>query len=142
MGGYNFGCFIPEAGVRNLYIWQNTYRNNQNIKLPNRHDNIFTGIVGIKMVKEFKIDNNILLVPQVKISGLYDLKQSENYIYGISENKTALIEQDKMSKSAAEINVGIELRKAFLGQAYLGYYGQIRNNYAFHSFLLNFQYDL
>lgn len=50
------------------------------------------------------------------------------------------INTDKISKYATEINLGIELSKQNQWSTYIGYYGQIRNNYNTHSALLNFQY--
>lgn len=142
MSGYDFGHFTPEAGLRYLQIWHNNYRNSQNMEISEHSENIFTGIVGLKIAKEFNINNEYKIIPQLKISGLYDLSEVNDYIYGFFSSTPIKIKQDKMSKFANELNIGIELNNNSIWRTYIGYYGQFRNNYNIHAAILNFQYDL
>ena len=81
-------------------------------------------------------------VPQVKISGLYDFKQSDRLIGGILNSRQVLVRQGQPARFGIEINAGVELQKAEKWQIYCGYYGQLRNNYNIHAAMFHIKYDL
>lgn len=141
MSGYDFGLITPELGMRYLYLWHNQYTDSQDINVNKNSENIVTGIIGIKVAKEIKLDKGYNLVPQFKISGLYDLSQAERYATGMFNNIPQIFNQERMSKFATEINLGIALSKDEVWKTYLGYYGQLRNHYDIHAAMLNFQYN-
>ena len=141
MSGYDFGNITPEAGFRYMHIWNDDYRDAKNVYLFENDENFLTGIVSAKADKEIKLDNGYLLVPQIKVSALYDLMQANTDTGVLIYGNYYQINTDKISKYGTEINLGVELAKQNLWSAYLGYYGQLRNNYNMHSAVLNFQYD-
>lgn len=142
MNGYDFGTITPEAGLRYLYIWHDDYRNARNVNIDGSSQNILSGIIGMKIAKEFALNSEYQLIPQIKIAGLYDFSQSNRYITGTFENQTHLLELNRLARYATELNVGIELHDEKTFQAYLGYYGQFRNNSNSHAAMLNFSYKL
>lgn len=141
MSGYDFGLITPELGMRYLYIWHKQYTDANDIVMFKNNENIFTGIVGIKLAKEFNLYNNYSLVPQVKIAGLYDFSTTDKSVYGSLFGVQDVEIQNKMSRFATEINFGVALNKDSAWNIYLGYYGQLRNNYDNHSAMFDFRYD-
>ena len=141
MSGYDFGMLVPEAGLRYLHVWHGDYDNSQNIRIKGNRNNILTGVVGLKTKKEFQFADYDF-VPQVKISGLYDFKQSDRLIGGILNSRQVLVRQGQPARFGIEINAGVELQKAEKWQIYCGYYGQLRNNYDIHAAMFHIKYDL
>ena len=141
MSGYDFGILVPEAGLRYLHVWHGDYDNSQNIRIKGNRNNILTGVVGLKTKKEFQFADYDF-VPQVKISGLYDFKQSDRLIGGILNSRQVLVRQGQPARFGIEINAGVELQKAEKWQIYCGYYGQLRNNYDIHAAMFHIKYDL
>ena len=141
MSGYDFGILVPEAGLRYLHVWHGDYDNSQNIRIKGNRNNILTGVVGLKAKKEFQFADYDF-VPQVKISGLYDFKQSDRLIGGILNSRQVLVRQGQPARFGIEINAGVELQKAEKWQIYCGYYGQLRNNYDIHAAMFHIKYDL
>ena len=141
MSGYDFGILVPEAGLRYLHVWHGDYDNSQNIRIKGNRNNILTGVVGLKAKKEFQFADYDF-VPQVRISGLYDFKQSDRLIGGILNSRQVLVRQGQPARFGIEINAGVELQKAEKWQIYCGYYGQLRNNYDIHAAMFHIKYDL
>ncbi len=142
MSGYEIGYLTPEIGMRYLHIWSNNYHNAQYVTMKGQDENILTGIMGIKAAKECQINEKYTLVPQVKLSGLYDFSSSQRYLWGTQYSIPIQLEQKRLSRFATEINVGVELKEQESWKTYLGYYGQLRNNADMHAVMLNFQYNL
>lgn len=140
LSGYNFAYLTPEVGLRYMHIWNNAYTDAQNIHLSDNNENFLTGIISTKLAKEIDLTPEYKLIPQIKISALYDFTQANTHINAVINDNYYRINTDKISKYATEINLGIELSKQNQWSTYIGYYGQIRNNYNTHSALLNLQY--
>ncbi len=141
MSGYDFEMLVPEAGLRYLHVWHGDYDNSQNIRIKGNRNNILTGVVGLKAKKKFQF-TGYDFVPQVKISGLYDFKQSDHFISGVFNSQKIRIKQGQPARFGIEINAGVELQKAEKWQIYCGYYGQLRNNYNIHAAMFHIKYDL
>ena len=142
MSGYDAGWLTPEAGLRYLHIWHGDYKNLEGIRVDDNKNDVLTGIIGIKMQQEFLLAGGKRLKPQVKISGLYDFTQSDRHIGGMFEAGPVSVEQRQMSKFGLELNAGTELSINDTTHIWLGYYGQLRNNYNVHTGMLVFRYDL
>ena len=142
MSGYDTGWLTPEAGLRYLHIWHGDYKNLEGIRVDDNKNDVLTGIIGIKMQQEFLLAGGKRLKPQVKISGLYDFTQSDRHIGGMFEAGPVSVEQRQMSKFGLELNAGTELSINDTTHIWLGYYGQLRNNYNVHTGMLVFRHDL
>lgn len=141
-GGYDFGFLTPETGIRYQNIRNGYYTESSGISKNKNTNDILTGLLSLKIEKEFQIIQGLALAPQAKASVLYDITQADQYFNGFYEGTLTSFHQKTGSRLATEFQLGINFATSFGMNAFIGYNGVFRGARKNHGFSMTFSYEI
>lgn len=108
MTGYDYGIANNYAGVRYNYIDTETY-NNGVADIKTKNAQIGTLVIGTKISKDFKPARNVLLTPEFRLAGTYDVKSDNNSatVAVMGASSTYSVTGERLSRGAIEAGVGL-----------------------------------
>ena len=108
MTGYDYGIANNYAGVRYTYIDTDTY-NNGVADIKTKNAQIGTLVIGTKISKDFKPTRSVLLTPEFRLAGTYDVKSdnSSATVAIMGSPSTYSVTGERLSRGAIEAGVGL-----------------------------------
>lgn len=108
MTGYDYGIANNYAGVRYNYIDTETY-NNGVADIKTKNAQIGTLVIGTKISKDFKPARGVLLTPEFRLAGTYDVKSDNNSatVAVMGASSTYSVTGERLSRGAIEAGVGL-----------------------------------
>ena len=132
----------PEAGLRYVYVKQDTYTDSSGQRIKSRNSDTLTGVLGAKVSKSYTTGNGIVLTPELKAAMTYDISHDNSRstvtlvngsVYNVSGKPLNRFGVELGAGLTAEINDKIELSA--------GYEGKFRKNYQDHTGLVSAKYN-
>lgn len=126
MTGYDYGIANNYAGVRYNYIDTETY-NNGVADIKTKNAQIGTLVIGTKISKDFKPARGVLLTPEFRLAGTYDVKSDNNSatVAVMGSPSTYSVTGERLSRGAIEAGVGLTANVKML-ELSLGYDASVR----------------
>lgn len=108
MTGYDYGIANNYAGVRYTYIDTDAY-NNGVADIKTKNAQIGTLVIGTKISKDFKPARGVLLTPEFRLAGTYDVKSDNNSatVAVMGASSTYSVTGERLSRGAIEAGVGL-----------------------------------
>jgi outer membrane autotransporter protein len=132
----------PEAGLRYVYVKQDTYTDSSGQRIKSRNSDTLTGVLGAKVSKSYTTGNGIVLTPELKAAMTYDISHDNSRstvtlvngsVYNVSGKPLNRFGVELGAGLTAEINDKIELSA--------GYEGKFRKDYQDHTGLVSAKYN-
>lgn len=74
MTGYDFNTQIatitPEVGMRYVNIKQDGYKDSADQKVGSKTDDVWTAVAGVKVAKDFALENGMTITPEARFAFL------------------------------------------------------------------------
>ena len=138
VGGYNL---TPEAGLRYLHISQDAYTDTADQRVSANDSDVLTAVVGAKMGKEYVLENNMVLRPEVRLAVTYDLFNDDaSSVVALTNGATYRVSGEALDRFAVEFGAGLSADISDNVEVSLSYEGQFRDDYDNHTGLLNAKY--
>ena len=131
----------PEVGFRYVHIAQDGYRDSADQKVSANDSDIFTGVLGVKASKEYKLENNMILRPEVRMAVTYDMFTDDGAaVVTLPNGASYRVEGDALNRFGMEFGAGVTADVNEKVEVSFGYEGKFRNNYEDHTGLLSAKY--
>ncbi len=138
VGGYNL---TPEAGLRYLHISQDAYTDTADQYISANDSDVLTAVVGAKMSKEYVLENNMVLRPEVRLAVTYDLFNDDaSSVVALTNDAAYRVSGEALDRFAVEFGAGLSAGISDNVEVSLSYEGQFRDDYDNHTGLLNAKY--
>ena len=138
VGGYNL---TPEAGLRYLHISQDAYTDTADQRVSANDSDVLTAVVGAKMGKEYVLENNMVLRPEVRLAVTYDLFNDDaSSVVALTNGAAYRVSGEALDRFAVEFGAGLLADISDNVEVSLSYEGQFRDDYDNHTGLLNAKY--
>lgn len=145
MTGYDFNVnntiLTPEAGLRYVHINQKSYKDSADQRVSGDKSDILTGVIGAKVSKEWTLENNVTVKPELRVAATYDMVNDKNSSVVTLANGSAYTVNGKaLDRFGMEFGAGITTELNDNVEMSLGYEGKFREDYQDHTGLVNFKY--
>lgn len=131
----------PEAGMRYVNIKQKSYTDSLGNKVGEKTDDVWTGVAGVKVSKDFALDNGMTLRPEARVALTYDLTQADSSsVVTLANGSSYAADADPLKRFGQEIGLGLTAEVNDNVELNVGYEGRFRSDYTDHTGLLNAKY--
>lgn len=146
MTGYELNLnsigITPEAGLRYVYIKQDSYKDTADQRVSGNSNNVLTAVVGSKVSKAIKLDNGIVLKPEARLAATYDLKHDNvSSVVSLANGSAYTVRGKALNRFGVEVGAGVSAEINKKVELSLGYEGRFRDHYQDHTGLLNAKYN-
>lgn len=145
MAGYEMSVkgfnLTPEAGLRYLHISQDGYRDTADQRVSANDSDILTGVIGAKAGKDFVLENETVLRPEVRLAVTYDMFRDDGgSAVRLANGSAYIVDGEALDRLAVEFGAGLTAELNDNVEMSLKYEGQFRDDYEDHTGLLNIKY--
>ena len=145
MTGYELsvGSFdvIPQAGVRYINIDKDSHTDSLDQKISGDKSDIFTGVAGVKVAKDFFTEGGNYIRPEVKLAATYDFhNDGANSVVSLSNGSSYTLQGRALERFGIETGAGVSVEASDRVEISAAYEGKFRQDYEDHTGLLNFKY--
>ena len=146
MTGYDFNLpqaftLTPEAGVRYARVEQDGYVDDAGQSVKSRNSNIWTGVAGAKLSKDFAADNGMIFKPELRLAATYDLKNDKgNTLVTLANGTSYSVQNTSLKRFGVEVGAGVTADLSDNVELSMGYEGRFRSHYQDHTGLINAKY--
>jgi outer membrane autotransporter protein len=131
----------PTAGLRYVSVNTEDYTDTASQKVSSDKVNVFTGLVGVRFDKRFKISNTLILTPEVKLGVQHDFKNDNaSSIVTLANGSSYVVKGDKLDKTLFEVGTGLGVDINNKWNISVNYEGKFKDNYQDHTALMNVKY--
>ena len=145
MAGYEMSVkgfnLTPEAGLRYLHISQDGYHDTADQRVSANDSDILTGVIGAKAGKDFVLENETVLRPEVRLAVTYDMFRDDGgSSVRLANGSAYIVDGEALDRLAVEFGAGLTAELNDNVEMSLKYEGQFRDDYEDHTGLLNVKY--
>ena len=146
MTGYDINLpqaftLTPEAGVRYARVEQDGYVDDAGQSVKSRNSNIWTGVAGAKLSKDFAADNGMIFKPELRLAATYDLKNDKgNTLVTLANGTSYSVQNTSLKRFGVEVGAGVTADLSDNVELSMGYEGRFRSHYQDHTGLINAKY--
>ena len=146
MTGYDFNLpqaftLTPEAGVRYARVEQDGYVDDAGQSVKSHNSNIWTGVAGAKLSKDFAADNGMIFKPELRLAATYDLKNDKgNTLVTLANGTSYSVQNTSLKRFGVEVGAGVTADLSDNVELSMGYEGRFRSHYQDHTGLINAKY--
>jgi len=138
LNGYDV---TPEAGLRYAHISQDGYTDALGTSVAANDSDILTAIVGAKVAKDYALDSDTIIRPELRAAVTYDLVDDANNSNVVLANGVAYrVNGEKLNRLGFELGVKVATDVSDNWEISLAYEGGFREDYQNHTGMLNAKY--
>ena len=138
LNGYDV---TPEAGLRYAHISQDGYTDALGTSVAANDSDILTAIVGAKVVKDYALDSDTIIRPELRAAVTYDLVDDANNSNVVLANGVAYrVNGEKLNRLGFELGAKVATDVSDNWEISLAYEGGFREDYQNHTGMLNAKY--
>ena len=138
LNGYDV---TPEAGLRYAHISQDGYTDALGTSLAANDSDILTAIVGAKVAKDYALDSDTIIRPELRAAVTYDLVDDANNSNVVLANGVAYrVNGEKLNRLGFELGAKVATDVSDNWEISLAYEGGFREDYQNHTGMLNAKY--
>lgn len=138
LNGYDV---TPEAGLRYAHISQDGYTDALGTSVAANDSDILTAIVGAKVAKDFALDSDTIIRPELRAAVTYDLVDDANNSNVVLANGVAYrVNGEKLNRLGFELGAKVSTDVSDNWEISLAYEGGFREDYQNHTGMLNAKY--
>lgn len=138
LNGYDV---TPEAGLRYAHISQDGYTDALGTSLAANDSDILTAIVGAKVAKDYALDSDTIIRPELRAAVTYDLIDDANNSNVVLANGVAYrVNGEKLNRLGFELGAKVATDVSDNWEISLAYEGGFREDYQNHTGMLNAKY--
>lgn len=138
LNGYDV---TPEAGLRYAHISQDGYTDALGTSVAANDSDILTAIVGAKVAKDFALDSDTIIRPELRAAVTYDLVDDANNSNVVLANGVAYrVNGEKLNRLGFELGAKVATDVSDNWEISLAYEGGFREDYQNHTGMLNAKY--
>ena len=132
---------MPEAGLRYVHIKQDSYTDTADQRVSANNSDILTGVIGAKISKDFTLENEMTLRPELRLAMTYDMFNDDgSSVVALANGSAYRVRGEALDRFAVEVGAGLSADVNDNVELSLRYEGQFRDDYADHTGLLNAKY--
>jgi outer membrane autotransporter protein len=138
---YNTINVTPTAGLRYVSVNTEDYTDTADQRVSSDKVDVFTGLVGVRFDKRFKVSNTLVLTPEVKLGVQHDFKNDNgSSTVTLANGSSYVVMGDKLEKTLFEVGTGLGVDINNEWNVSVSYEGKFKDNYQDHTGLLNVRY--
>lgn len=138
LNGYDV---TPEAGLRYAHISQDGYTDALGTSVAANESDILTAIVGAKVAKDYALDSDTIIRPELRAAVTYDLVDDANNSNVVLANGVAYrVNGEKLNRLGFELGAKVATDVSDNWEISLAYEGGFREDYQNHTGMLNAKY--
>lgn len=138
LNGYDV---TPEAGLRYAHISQDGYTDALGTSVAANDSDILTAIVGAKVAKDYALDSDTIIRPELRAAVTYDLVDDANNSNVVLANGVAYrVNGEKLNRLGFELGAKVATDVSDNWEISLAYEGGFREDYQNHTGMLNAKY--
>lgn len=138
LNGYDV---TPEAGLRYAHISQDGYTDAIGTSVAANDSDILTAIVGAKVAKDYALDSDTIIRPELRAAVTYDLVDDANNSNVVLANGVAYrVNGEKLNRLGFELGAKVATDVSDNWEISLAYEGGFREDYQNHTGMLNAKY--
>ena len=131
----------PEAGLRYAHISQDGYTDALGTSVAANDSDILTAIVGAKVAKDYALDSDTIIRPELRAAVTYDLVDDANNSNVVLANGFAYrVNGEKLNRLGFELGAKVATDVSDNWEISLAYEGGFREDYQNHTGMLNAKY--
>ena len=136
--GFNL---TPEAGLRYVHTSQDAYTDTVDQRVSSNDSDILTGVIGAKADREFTLENEMTLRPEVRVALTYDMfNDAGGSVVTLANGAAYRVNGEALDRFGVELGAGLTAEVNDNVELSLRYEGQFRDDYTDHTGLLNAKY--
>ena len=136
--GFNL---TPEAGLRYVHTSQDAYTDTVDQRVSANDSDILTGVIGAKADREFTLENEMTLRPEVRVALTYDMfNDAGGSVVTLANGAAYRVDGEALDRFGVELGAGLTAEVNDNVELSLRYEGQFRDDYTDHTGLLNAKY--
>lgn len=136
--GFNL---TPEAGLRYVHTSQDAYTDTVDQRVSANDSDILTGVIGAKADREFTLENEMTLRPEVRVALTYDMfNDAGGSVVTLANGAAYRVNGEALDRFGVELGAGLTAKVNDNVELSLRYEGQFRDDYTDHTGLLNAKY--
>ena len=136
--GFNL---TPEAGLRYVHTSQDAYTDTVDQRVSANDSDILTGVIGAKADREFTLENEMTLRPEVRVALTYDMfNDAGGSVVTLANGAAYRVNGEALDRFGVELGAGLTAEVNDNVELSLRYEGQFRDDYTDHTGLLNAKY--
>ncbi|MBQ2810837.1 MAG: autotransporter outer membrane beta-barrel domain-containing protein, partial [Alphaproteobacteria bacterium] len=139
VGGFGF---TPETGLRYVHIEQDSYTDTAKQNVSSNNNDILTGIIGAKINKTIKLNNQAYITPEVRVAATYDMINDDaSSVVTLANGSAYTVNGESLKKFGLEFGTAVTAQINDNFNFSLGYEGKFKKDYQDHTGLLNAKYN-
>lgn len=139
VGGFGF---TPETGLRYVHIEQDSYTDTAKQNVSSNNNDILTGIIGAKINKTIKLNNQAYITPEVRVAATYDMINDDaSSVVTLANGSAYPVNGESLKKFGLEFGTAVTAQINDNFNFSLGYEGKFKKDYQDHTGLLNAKYN-
>ncbi len=148
MTGYEFWApygvkFVPELGMRYLYLDQNDYTDSMGIRITGRTSDVLTAVFGAKISQPWVVGYRTIITPELRIATTYDMKRPDaDSVVSLPNGQSYEVSGRPMKRLGVEIGAGVTAEVNDKTDVSANYEGHFRDHYQDHTGLLGVKYKI
>ena len=148
MTGYEFWApygvkFVPELGMRYLYLDQDDYTDSLGIRITGRTSDVLTAVFGAKISQPWVVGYRTIITPELRIATTYDMKRPDaNSVVSLPNGQSYEVSGRPMKRLGVEIGAGVTAEVNDKTDVSANYEGHFRDHYQDHTGLLGVKYKI
>lgn len=138
LGGYDV---TPEAGLRYVHISQDAYYDRLGNRTGSNDSDILTAVIGTKVAKNYALDSETVIRPELKAAVTYDLIDDGNNANVVLANGAAYrVNGEKLDRLGFELGAKVATDVTDNLEISAGWEGRFRKDYNDQTAMLNAKY--
>lgn len=138
LGGYDV---TPEAGLRYVHISQDAYHDRLGNRTGSNDSDILTAVIGTKVAKNYALDSETVIRPELKAAVTYDLIDDGNNANVVLANGAAYrVNGEKLDRLGFELGAKVATDVTDNLEISAGWEGRFRKDYNDQTAMLNAKY--
>lgn len=148
MTGYEFWApygvkFVPELGMRYLYLDQDDYTDSLGIRITGRTSDVLTAVFGAKISQPWVVGYRTIITPELRIATTYDMKRPDaDSVVSLPNGQSYEVSGRPMKRLGVEIGAGVTAEVSDKTDVSANYEGHFRDHYQDHTGLLSVKYKI
>lgn len=145
MTGYDFNTNIakitPEVGMRYVNIKQDGYKDSADQRVASKTDDVWTGVAGVKLAKDFALENGMTITPEARFALTYDMTQADSAsVVTLANGSVYSADASPLKRFGQEVGLGLTADVNDNVELNVGYEGKFRSDYTDHTGMFNAKY--
>ncbi len=132
----------PEIGLRYMRIAEDGYTDKLGSKVKSKDSDVLTLVAGAKIAKDFELENDRVLRPELRAAVTYDVISDDNNANVILANGAGYrVNSEKLKRLGVELGANVATEVANNWELSAGYEIRLREDYYDNTFMLNAKYS-